>query len=229
MVEPELALLEVKRERALVDAIELGQATLGKAPEALDAVDVIVAEREAVFAVSDAKVLGVTDGNQAIVGAQAVGMDDAAQAYLAANDRLQSGFRAVGHDLGIDLAVALEDTKDDGLAERTTAFLSAHATWPEVALVDFDRADKRRCAPALFGQTPAQLEKQRVDRAHAHAGQLRRPGRRQIEREATHNAAKPSLGQARTIAISVFACHCRSLACIPHAQLPKSLTNVDVC
>ena len=196
MVEPELALLEMEREGAFVDAIELGQATLGKAPEAFDTVDVVVAEREAVFAVSDAKVLGVAHGNQAIVGAQAVGMDDAAQADLAANHRLQSGFRAVGHDLGIDLAVALEDAKDDGLAERTAAFLSAHATGAEIALIDFDRADKRRSAPALFGQTPAQLEEQRIDRAHADARQLRRPARRQIEREAAHNTAKPRLGQA---------------------------------
>jgi hypothetical protein len=92
MVEPELALLEVKRERAFVDAIELGQATLGKAPEALDAVDVIVAEREAVFVVSVTKVLGVSDGKQAIVGTQAVGMDDAAQADLAKSCDVRARF-----------------------------------------------------------------------------------------------------------------------------------------
>lgn len=62
MIEAELAFLQVQVEGRLGQAIELGQTAFGEAPEAFDAIDVVVAFGEMIAAVANAPVLGVSPG-----------------------------------------------------------------------------------------------------------------------------------------------------------------------
>ena len=85
VVEAELALLQVQIEGGLGHPVELGQASFGEAPEALDAVDVVVALGEMIAAVANASVLGIAQVDQAVVAGQTVGEDFALQANMPAN------------------------------------------------------------------------------------------------------------------------------------------------
>ena len=96
MIEPELGLLQVQVKRRVRDAVELGQAAFGVAPEALDAVDVARASRELVSAMMDPQMLFVTDVHQPVVPPPAVGMDDDLRLDLASNNSQKRAFGAVG-------------------------------------------------------------------------------------------------------------------------------------
>jgi len=107
VVEPELGLLQVQVERMSSHAVELRQPPFGKAPEALDAVDVALAAGELALVVIDPQVPGVADIDQAVVPSPAVRMHDAVEAHPAADRPQQRGFSAVGYDLGVDAAMGL--------------------------------------------------------------------------------------------------------------------------
>src|SRR5690606_18693727 len=143
MVEAELGLLQVQVEGVPGHAVELGQAVLGVAPEALDAVDVAASAGELVLAVVDAEVFGVADVDQAVVAGPAVGVDDALEADAAADRLPQRLFLHVGDDLGVDAVAPLEHAEDDGLAPGAPAPLAADASGAEVGLIDFDHPPHR--------------------------------------------------------------------------------------
>lgn len=124
---------------------------LGVTPEALDAVDVVggVARlHELVRPVVDAVVVLVAPVDQAVVGAEAVGADDRALVHFILYDLHQRLARDVRHHPRVDLAVALEQAEDDGLALGPAAALSLHAPGAEVALVHLDLARERGLALA---------------------------------------------------------------------------------
>ena len=115
MVEAELALLEVEEERVRMHAPEPRQSRFRVAPEAFDAVDVVAtlpSAAELVSAVIHPQVLLVSHVHQAVVALPSVGMNDAPNVHFAPNRGQKRGFRAVGNNLGVDLAVPLEDAED---------------------------------------------------------------------------------------------------------------------
>ena len=103
-------------ERVWRDTMKLLQAMFSKTPEALNAVDMVRAAGELVLSMMDSVMFRVTDINQAIVAAPAVRVDDCLRSNATANNGLQSSLRAVGHDLGIDFAVSLQQPEDGSLA-----------------------------------------------------------------------------------------------------------------
>ena len=121
----------------LGQSLELGQAMFGKRPEAFDALDVRTFGGALISAMLPAQVLGVADVGQAVVAAPAVAVDEAAPADLAANGFWQGLLATVGDHFGIDAALALEDSQDDGLAAGAAAALAAHAPGTEVAFIVF--------------------------------------------------------------------------------------------
>src|SRR5437762_2086606 len=94
------------------DTMKLLQAMLGETPETLDAVNMVCATRELVLPMIDSIVLRVADINQAIVAAPPVRVDDRLRGNATANNGLQSSLLAVGHDLRIDTAFALQEAED---------------------------------------------------------------------------------------------------------------------
>lgn len=95
--------------------IKLLEATLGVTPETLDAVDVALAGGELVGTMIDSIMFRIADIHQAIIAAPAIGMNDCFRSDATTNNGLQRGLFAVRHDLGVNLAVALQEAEDDGL------------------------------------------------------------------------------------------------------------------
>lgn len=120
-VEPELALFQVQVEGGFSHPTEPSESGFGKTPEALDAVDVCLPFGELVPAVVDSQVLAITDIDQAVIAAPVIGVDHALGFHFASYNRFQRGFGVVRHDLGVDLAIALEDAEDDRLPQSTAS------------------------------------------------------------------------------------------------------------
>jgi hypothetical protein len=119
VVEPILGLFQMQVEGSRRDAIELLQATFGKAPEALNAVDMMRARHELVLTVMDSEMFGIPDINQPVITAPTVAIDDSVEGDATAHNGLQSTLFAVRHDLRVDAAVTFEDAEDNGLARSS--------------------------------------------------------------------------------------------------------------
>ena len=124
----------------------------GETPEAFDVVDVGLPLGELVPAVVDSQVLAIADIDQAVVAAPVVGVDHALGFHFASYDRLQRGFGAVAHDLGLDLAVALEDAEDDRLARSAPPAFPLDVPGPEERFIDFYLPCERRLLLGMLGQ-----------------------------------------------------------------------------
>src|SRR5437764_10906122 len=148
MIEPILALFEVQVEGAMRDPIELLEPALGKAPEALNTINMMVATRELVFTVIDSEVLRVSNINQAVITAPPVRVDDCSERDATANNGLQSDFLAVRHDFCVNAPIALEDAEDNGLARSATASLTSYTASAEVGLVNARLRKRRRARRA---------------------------------------------------------------------------------
>ena len=212
-IEPILALFQVQIELLRGDAVELMQPTLSITPEALDAVDVVRTSDELVGPVVDPEVLRVADIDQAVVAAPPVRVNDDLRCHAATDNGLQRGLFAVRHDLGVDLAVTLQEPEDDGLAARPASALAAHAPSTEVGFIHLDLpCGERRLALALFGDAPSDFEKDHGDALARQAGQLRRISGRQIEREEAQELTKFLGGNSGTAIERVRSFHVSSLA-----------------
>ena len=74
----------------------------------------------------------VTYVNQTAITTPGVRMNNAVRFHSAANDGLQGLPGTIRHDLRVDLAAALKDTKDRGFTIGATATLSPYTPGPEV-------------------------------------------------------------------------------------------------
>jgi len=171
VVEPELGLFEVQVKGGIGQAVELHQPGLGKSPEGLDAVDVVLAVDELVNAMLDAMVFLVTQIDQAVVTPPVVGVDDAPGVHFAPNDGLKGGFGAIRDDLGVDLAAALKDAEDWLFAGRPPASFPLDALGAKVGFVDLDHASEGRFKFAHLGDAKADQVQVAVDRVAVQTGQ----------------------------------------------------------
>ena len=142
MVPTPFGFFEVEEKILGTDAAQFGQTQFGKAPEALDPIDVIFAARELVLVMVDAVML-VAIQHEAVVGLPAVGINGGRGKHLALDDRHQGLLGAVLDDLGEDLAAAFEQADDGRLAARATPAFAAHPARAKVAFVDLHLARKR--------------------------------------------------------------------------------------
>src|SRR5205085_11855470 len=94
------------------------------------------ATHELVLTMIDSEVLRVADIHQAVIAAPAVRVDDGLSSHATANNGLQCGFLAVGHDFCVNTTVTLEDAEDNGLATGPAASLATDSTSAEVAFIN---------------------------------------------------------------------------------------------
>lgn len=149
----------------------LDKAGFGKSPKALDLIDMGLAGSELILSMIDSQVLSITDINQAVIAAPAVGVDDAVKADLSPNNRLQSGLGAIGDYLGVHAAIALEDAKDDGFAVGSSSPLALYATSPKERFVNFDLPAERGPGVAEHGQTHSKGSEITINRVAAQTHQ----------------------------------------------------------
>src|SRR5207248_2517067 len=122
------------------------------------------------------------------------------------------GFRAVRHDLRIDLAIALQQPEDRSLAAGSASALASHASSAEVAFINFNFAGERRSTLSFFSNTLSDFEKDHRDGFTSDASQLRHISGREIHRKVAQKLAKFTLGNSGTRIIAVSSFHSSSLA-----------------
>ena len=131
------AFFEVKS-KMFFDPVELGQASFGKAPESLNAVDVSPALGKS-LALVDAYMAVIAHIDQPVIPPPTIGHDHAGRVNFASDHPLESRRRTVGHDLGVDLSVTLKNA-EDRLFEGSSSALARTWTSPhpgraEVSLI----------------------------------------------------------------------------------------------
>jgi len=160
---------------------------------------------ELVLTMINSKMLGVTDINQAVITAPAVGMDDGVQGHAPANYGLQRAFSAVRHHFRVNTTVALEDAKDDRLARGATAPFASDAPRSEVAFINFDFAVRVRRSALAFSRHPLpNSEKDHRDCLTRQSGQLRYVAGGKIHRKVAHDLANFTLRNFRPLVIAVY-------------------------
>ena len=101
MVPKPFRFLEVEEKVLGTDAAQFGETQFGKAPEALNAIDVIFAAGELVLVMVDAVML-IAAQDETVIGLPAVGINGGFGKHLTLDDRHQCLLGAVLDDLGED-------------------------------------------------------------------------------------------------------------------------------
>lgn len=153
------------------DTIELHQTSFRKGPEGLDAIDVAAATSKFVLPVLDTVVLLVAKFDEAVVAPPTIGVDDAVQIDSAPDNGLQHGFRAIRHDLGVDLPLSLEDSKNWGFAVSPASSFALDSFAAEVGFVDFDLAVEGRLPLTQLGNSLSDEKVIAVDRIAVEASE----------------------------------------------------------
>ena len=172
IVESPFAFFEMQVEQMFVNASETVQPDLCEAPEGLDAIDVGLTSYELALAVLDAKMLLVAEVHKAVVAAPAIAVDDTSDVHSASNDGLQTASLYIRNDLGVDLAVALEESEHNRLPARTPPTLAPDATRTEVRFVHLDFTAHRRLSLTILGNLRTNFLKIFVHRHSADAGEF---------------------------------------------------------
>ena len=140
----------------LVDTSELGKASFRVAPKAFYAIDMATLIGKLIVSVVAPEMLLVPDINQAVIATPSIGMDDAFDADSTSNNRLKRGAATSRHDLGINLALALENAKDNGFTARATTSESFDTARSEGAFVNFDFSENWSLSLAVLSDSLAQ-------------------------------------------------------------------------
>ena len=91
---------------------------------------------------------------------------------MAADNALQRGFGAVRYDLGVDLALTLQEAKYNRLAISPTTALATNPMPTEVRFIDFYRALQWRFQFARISNACPNLQINTVDRPDRYPGQF---------------------------------------------------------
>ena len=206
MIKAPLAFLEVDEEAIPTHAVEFGEPGLGEAPEAFDAIDVVLASGELVGLMIDAMV-AIAGSDQAVVSKPAVGIHIAFAQHMPVDDGLQLLARAVLDDRYENLGAALVQTEHRRFATRSTPAFAAHAAGAKVALVDFDLTGEG--AQLCQGQrdnafTPESVKS--MDGAVIEHAKISHRESRNVRSEEPKHLAELALRNARLK--NVFVCHC---------------------
>ncbi len=212
MIEPILALFEMQVEGASRYSVELLQAPLGVAPEALNAVDMMCASGKLVLCVMDSVMFRVADINESIIAAPTITMNNGFRSNATANNGLESGLRAVRHNLRIDFAVSLQQSEDRCLATGSTPALATHTARAEVAFINFNLARKWRSTLRFLSDALTNLEKDHRHSFTSDASQLCDICGTEIHRKIAQQLAEFLFGNSGTRIIAVSSFHSSSLA-----------------
>ena len=140
----------------LANTSELGKASFRVAPKAFYAIDMATLIGKFIVPVVDPEMLLIAYINQAVIATPSIGMDDAFDADSTSDNRLKRGTAAIRHDLGIDLALALEDAKDNGFTACAAASEALDSSRPEVAFINFDFSENWGLSLAVLSDSLAQ-------------------------------------------------------------------------
>ena len=184
IVEAPFAFFKMQVKRMIGHTVELLEASFCKAPKAFNAINMMCSNDKLIAAMFNPKMPSVADIHQTIIATPAVAMNHHFRSDTPPYHRLQTGFRAVRHDLGVDPSIALEKSKDRRLARSATPSFATNTASTKVGLVHFDLAvGKGRFPLASLCNASSDFE---VNAVHGFGGQAGQTGGgtgRQIQSE----------------------------------------------
>ncbi len=172
------------------NTIEFLKPSLSTRPEALDTVDMTLCISKFIVRVQHPEMLRVADINQSIIAAPTVRMNHGLKRNVAPNHLLQCRFTTIRHDLGIDRAVAFEDTEDDGLATGSAPSFASNSASTEVTFIHFDFTGKGRGTFTFFRDALTDSDKEHSHAAARQASQFGCFAGRQIVRKVADDLAR---------------------------------------
>ena len=107
-------------------AIELCQASFGKAPERLDTVNMSLTTDKFIVSMMHPEVLVKTNIDQPVVAAPSIRMNHGSWRYMATDNGLQCRFRAIWHNLCVDFSLPFQNTKDDRFSICSSASFTSN-------------------------------------------------------------------------------------------------------
>ena len=207
MVEPELGLFQMQIEGTLAHASKLGQPHLGYAPEVLNAIDMRLPGDEFIPAMVHPVMPSIPQIHKTIIGTEPVTVDDAVQGYLSSYNGLESLPGAILDDLGVDLPLPFQNSKNRRLASCSTASLAPYSLGSEIRFVYLDLAREGRLTLALLSHSLSESLQNPVHAVPAHTGKLCNFRRLKIHGKILHNKTKNPLRNVRTMTIPVNPVH----------------------
>lgn len=185
-----------------------GQPRFGRAPKALDVVDVNSASSgKHIVPVMDAVVLAIVYVHQPIIVSPAIRVDDAAARHLSPQNGLQGALFHIGDDLRVDFPIPFVDAKDNRFASGAAAPLPLDATRAEGGFVHFGGATQGRVLFTRPRDSLADRQKVPVDGVPVEPCEVRHFGCLQIQGKQTQELAK-LMGRKMGMAdVSIFPRH----------------------
>ena len=147
----------------LANAPQPRQPHFDHAPKALDPINVPVAFGELVLGVVNPVVAFVAPIDQGVIGRPAIGIDGAVGVDSSLDHSFEGRPGGVRNDLGIDLALAFEDAKDNDLFAGPATLFAPDPAGAKIAFVDLNLAFERRLGFASAGDLVADLLQNPVD------------------------------------------------------------------
>lgn len=111
MIKSSFVFFEMQIGRLFVNAFESMQPNLCEAPECFDAVDVRLTTDELTLAMMYPAMFFITNINKTVISSPAIAMDHTSRINSSPDYGLQSGFLGIGSYLGVDLSIALEQSR----------------------------------------------------------------------------------------------------------------------
>ncbi len=216
-------------ERVFGHAVKLLQPAFGITPERLDAVNVMIAPGKLIGTVVHPEMLISANIHQSNVTAPAVRVNHRIGFNMPPNHPLQRGFGgvnfsstpvlrelpafgAVGHNLGINHTVPLQQSKHNRFAVRTAPPFAPDTTRTKIEFTDLNRTLQRRLLFAHDGNLTAQFKVNRVHRTEQNTRQLSRIGRGKIHRKIADQQSEFRFNDSRMFVIPVFNSYLSKLA-----------------
>jgi len=129
--------------RRFIHTTERTESGFGKAPEALDAINMTVTSDKLIGTMIDSKMFFVPKINEACIAPPAVTMDDTFRFYTSSDNRLKRGSAAIWNDFSVNFTVPFKDAKNYGLATCASTSATLDPASTEVAFIDLNFASKR--------------------------------------------------------------------------------------
>lgn len=118
--------------------IKLNQSSLGKTPEGLNPINVLVASGKFIMTMINVIMFIVPHIHQAIITTPAIRMDDTFVIDFPAYNSLQGLFAGIRNNFSVHIPRAFEDAKDNRFARGTTNAFTGISSGTEVRFVHFN-------------------------------------------------------------------------------------------
>ena len=142
MIKAKFTFFQMQMEGGFSHAPKPTKPCFGITPKTLNTIDMRLSLNKFITPMVDAKMLLVSQINQAIITPPSIGMNDTFKLNTPPDDGLKRLSGAIGDDFSIDLPISLENTKDYRLAQCTPPSSAFNTTSAKITFINFNLTTK---------------------------------------------------------------------------------------